>query len=121
MSLLIVSFNVMAEWTKAASAPDHTTYLDLEAMQKNGNNIKVWILTDFDSTQVNDHATYSSIVTQAVIDCPNEAFRVNVRNFYPQNMGIGMSMHTYIASEVKWAPIIPDSFGEIAHQMLCKK
>jgi hypothetical protein len=61
--LLMVSTNVMAEWTEVSSSNDVaglTVYVDTGTIKRKGNKVKMWSLDDFKTVRESEGYRYLS-------------------------------------------------------------
>ena len=66
--LLMVSTNVMAEWTEVSSdGADMTGYVDYGTIKKKGNKVKMWRLFDFKTVQKFEGDIYLSFSRSFIV------------------------------------------------------
>lgn len=117
--LVTVSNSVMAKWIYITRAKDTSFYIDMVTIKKNGDVVKVWMLSDYN--QINNNAL--SMVGLKELNCKDNLVRTLYLTKYSENMGKGdvLEGSKGIDSKVVWQPIIPDSIGEALSDYACGK
>ena len=129
----MVSTNVSAEWTKFGDTSDYsdTTYIDRQSIQKTGDKLKIWVLTDFKEIQslpVANSPLYLSQVVYQEIDCQERTIKQIELVYFSGNMRSGtpvllISQDEILRSSQGGAPsfISPGSKGEVIYKIACNK
>ena len=92
MLMLLVSTNVLAvDWVKVSESADHsyTFYVDPQSIRRDGNKVRVWVLTDYKSVKVSGNKTYLSSVARDEYDCFEDTQRNIDIHAYQEKMGTG--------------------------------
>jgi hypothetical protein len=122
--LLMVSTNVMAEWTKVTDSKDvdMTVYIDLGTIKKKGHKVKMWILTDLKTVQKNSTGIkYLSLLNRNEYDCEEETTRMLDLYQYSGNMKGGDNVFSYSNIKIEPISITPDSIDEVFFKIVCDK
>jgi hypothetical protein len=84
--LLIVSTNVLSDWTEIVDNTDLTSYIDFETIKRKGNKVKMWSLFDYKTVQKFKNYRYLSQVSRMEYDCEEETRRQLDFYWYSGNM-----------------------------------
>jgi hypothetical protein len=119
--LLMVSTNVLAEWTQVFIKNDNKAigYIDLQSRRKKDNKVKIWVLYDFKEVQRYGNTKALSESSHFEFDCENETSQLLDNFTHTGNMRSGdiVLSETNIKNEPE--PIIPGSFGETVFNFNC--
>ena len=120
--LLIVSTNVLSDWTEIVDNTDLTSYIDFGTIKRKGNKVKMWSLRDLKMVQkLGENDSFLSSVTHEEYDCEEETIRTLDFYFYSGNMRGGEVVTSQ--SNIKQEPISipPDSYSENTFKIACGK
>jgi len=120
---LIFSKTVLAEWTRIGGGDNFDHYIDIATKRKVGNKVKIWELMDFKTSKKIDLGNYLSEASQMEYECANETFRLLAVVGYTENMQGGSILYNFIyqPGEISINPITPNSVGETAFKLACRK
>jgi len=115
--LAVVSSNAMAERVEFAGTDEGTIfYGDPATIRKSGNNVKMWILKDFGTLQLD---SFISAKEKGEYDCKEKQWRVLFSALYSENMGRGETVSILNVS-MDWEPVPPDSVVEAMLEFACR-
>lgn len=115
---LFISFNAMAEWTEVGSDNIGGDYVDLASIRKKGNLVKIWVLTDYNTTQHIERRAFLSGTSQLEYDCKKKQSRTLAITTFSGNIGKGQVVDSIDANKV-WHPVQPESIGETGWKIAC--
>ena len=125
LMVLMTAGTASAEWTAMGSAgDDFIKYVDRVTIQRSGNFVKIWDLSDFKTVQKSAFAvgnSYFSSKTQREFDCKEKRFRALVLTWFDGQMGNGKVVYSSSETNVKWSPIESGSIGEAMFMIACGK
>ena len=110
--------HAMAEWIKVSSTEQAMIYMDIEAAQKGGGHVMVWMLRDFSSPRNGLGGAYLSTKDLMEIDCSNRRIRRNYTSDHPQRMGGG----AFVSSDhgpMSWNDIVPNTIVKRVADIAC--
>lgn len=119
--LMVVSTTVSAEWTEVGGSDNNTAYVDFETIKREGNNVKIWVLENFNTLQVADNDKYLSIVKHSEYDCEEKTSRWLDFYSYSENMGAGEVVYSESNIKEEYHSIIPGSILETELNSACSK
>ena len=109
-----------AEWTQSGESDELIAYVDRATIRRNGNLVKMWDLVDYKTVQKVDGESYLTQKSQREYDCKEEKIRLLAYLGFDGKLGSGKAF--YSASDpIKWAPISPESAGELLWKIACGK
>jgi hypothetical protein len=127
--LVLVSFLTLPV-TKHAYAvkwvPEFVTeraliYVDAESVQKNGNLVQMWTLTDYNSSlQLPSGSLYLSILDFYTFNCLSRLYSSGKQIHYPEKMGMGNAVRTNNTVDPFESPI-PGTVTEGLYKFACMK
>jgi hypothetical protein len=120
--LFMVSTNVFAEWTKIAKGSEITYYADFLSIQRKGNIVKLWILFDFNTAQIDVRSRFLSESFRHEFDCENEMAVMLQLIEYSGNMATGdvVYSHSYV-TEKTFDSVPPESTLNMYLKIACSK
>lgn len=121
MILMLTSTALMAEWKVISINEESTTYVDTKTIRRNGSQVKMWTLRDYQIPQNEGSGSYYSSKNQMVFDCKNESFKILGYYDYSGNMGNGNSVDYYIYPNPRSIPIVPKTIVEREWEIACGK
>ena len=121
--LLMISTNVLAEWTRVAHNDNGSNYVDFGTIKKKGHKVKMWVLTDFKTVQifVGDNTRYLSSLGHDEFDCEEETVRKLDIYWYSGNMKNGEIVWSLTNIKKEETSVIPESTAEINLKIVCGK
>jgi len=124
--LLMVSTNVMAEWTNIGDSDsgEATVYVDIGAIKKKGHKVKMLKLLDYKAVQKLGNDTYLSQITHSEYDCEEETSRMLDVFMYSENMRQGKivnSLSNIKNDGISISSIIPGTIQEALFKIACSK
>ena len=121
--LMVVSTNVMAEWTAVSRSKDDdtTVYADFGTIKRKGNKVKMWDLYDFKTVKESGGKRYLSTMSRNEYDCEEETVRMLDLHGYSGNIKTGDNVFSF--SNIKEEPtsIRPDTIEEVVFKIACYK
>ena len=114
--LLLSSGPAPAEWVAISSTDDGgTAYVDPDTIRRKEEMVKIWILFDFEATQVVASHLILSMKGQEEYDCEGKRRRVLTFSEFSGNMGGGSGKEvTSTSGEGHWVPVVP---GGLVHAL----
>ena len=111
--LLMISTNVLAEWTRVRGNLDDDViiYMDFGSIKKKDNKVKMWVMKDYKTTQKFENYSYLSSVSLSEYDCEEETNRLIDYYWYSGNMRIGNVVYSNANIKDDIESIMPDSNG----------
>ena len=97
-----------------------TVFIDPDTIQREGNLVTVWQLTDFKWMQgsARGPARFLSTMTHKQIDCREKLVRLLAYKEFSLQMGTGIRVDGYVDKE-HWLPIEPESINYALWQLAC--
>ncbi len=113
---------VAGEWISLGRTENLRLYLDQRSVQRNGELVRVYQLTDFTTAQwVDERTVVGSIRSLVEYDCSQPRARTLSLEAYSEQMGEGR----LVASEQKpgadWSGVAPGGIGENTRKLICSK
>ncbi len=120
--LLVVSTNVMAEWTAVGSVDNLTVYVDFGTIKRKGNKVKMWHLFDFKTVKIlpDSNTKYLSLVSRNEYDCEEETSVALDMYWYSENMRGGEVVYSSTTKDDAIS-ILPGSINETFYKAACRK
>lgn len=126
--LLLISSNVMAEWTRVTGSfdgdyGDYGDYVDVETIKKKNNKVKMWSLLDFKTAKIvtTDNKRSLSAAVHYEYDCEEETYRLLDMYFYSGNMKTGEVVYYVSNIKEETTSILPDSLNRAFFNIACGK
>ena len=123
--LMVVSTNVMAEWTAVSRSKDDdtTVYADFGTIKKKGNKVKMWSLSDYKTVLIyeKDNTRYLSMLVRYEYDCEEETVRMLDLHGYSGNMKTGHNVFSNTNIQNQSTSIRPDTIEEVVFKIACYK
>ena len=121
--LLMVSTNVLAEWTRVTESADGdmTVYADSETIKRKGRKVKIWRLYDYKTVQIlagDNTRRYLSSVGRLEYDCEEETSAVLDIYWYSGNMRQGDIVYSSTTKD-EAISILPGSIEESLFKIAC--
>lgn len=121
MLLALPGNSVLAEWGRLDGGDVHqNTYANPATLRKNGNQVKMWSLSDFKVAQERFGKTFLSSKRLVEYDCKEDQVRLLAYAWYSGNMGEGELVYSN-ADHGKWLPVVAESVDEHLWEMVCGK
>jgi len=122
--LATLSNSAMADWVKFTEPQDKhfTIYINPPTIHKNGNQVRMWLLQDFNRTQISDgELPYLSLKAKYEYDCIEEQSRLISIIDYSKNMGNGAVTFSNDFESPKWESVAPETIDESLLKYVCRK
>ena len=121
--LLMISTNVMAEWTPVSSSGNGamSVYVDFGTIKRKGNKVKMWDLFDYKTVQETAGKRYLSSITRSEYDCEEETTRMLDLHGYSGNMKTGDNVFSNTNIQNQSTSIRPDTIEEVVFKIACYK
>jgi len=120
--MLILGFtciSVMAKWTKINKIEN--VYADLTTIQKKGNSVKMWSMSDFKTPrEVVGYKKFLSTKERFEFDCEEVKARQLAFMAYAEHLGKGALIHKD-SSVGAWSEVDPDSLVKSQWNVACGK
>jgi len=126
ITLLVLSRGpVYAEWVaieKEYQSPGlQTVYIDLDTIQREGDLVTLWQLTDYMWMQGGRKSTrFLSTKTHKQFDCAGKRLRLLAFTYFLGHMGTGRPAAGYV-DQATWLPVEPESLNRPLWEMACGK
>ena len=118
---LVLSSHAVADWVRIGETRIFVSYIDPATIRRNGNLVKLWMLTDFKTIQLKAAVPFWSMKAQSEFDCTEELWRVLYASEHTENMGRGRRSARNNAVNAEWFPISPGAMEETLWNVACKK
>ena len=110
------------EWVGLGRNENFRAYLDQRSVQRNGDLVRVYQLTDFATAQWADERTVvGSIRALVEYDCARARTRTLALEAYSEQMGEGRLVANEQKPDAKWEAIAPGGTGENVRRLVCGK
>ena len=126
ITLLVLSSGpAYAEWVlieKNYLPGKQTVYVDPDIIRREGNQVTLWQLTDFQWMQGGPRATprFLPTTTHKQFDCGEKRIRLMAYMEFSHRMGIGISDDGYVDRDT-WLPVEPASMNHALWEVACGK
>jgi len=123
LMLTVMSSSAMAEWVEVGEDDEDTLtiYVDPTTIRKNGNNVKMWILSDYKKAQELPFLPlYMSTKFQSEFNCKEEQTKALYASYHAKNMGRGKVIYNDNNPE-DWSPVSPDAIDRDLWKFACGK
>jgi hypothetical protein len=123
MMLLFVSGSALAcgsmeEWDEVFSGEGVTTYADTSTINRKGNKVKMWWLSDYEEEQEIGSVSYQSAKFISEFDCVKNQFRQIYGSWHSDNMAESEAVSIEYDLQ-KWTEIEADSAEESLLKAAC--
>jgi hypothetical protein len=119
--LLLLSTNVLAEWTLIESANGEDgfdVYVDTQSMRRDGDKVKMWNMYDYKKVKV-DVKRYMASISRVEYDCKEETLRLLDLFWYTGNMGKGEPVFSNTNIKKESISIMPETIHEALFNIAC--
>jgi hypothetical protein len=120
--LLLVSTNVLAEWTlleSAGSEDGFDVYVETKSIRRDGNKVKMWNMYDYKKVKV-DVKSYLASVSHVEYDCKEETLKLLDLFWYTGNMGQGVPVFSNTNIKKDPISIMPETIHESLFNIACR-
>ena len=119
--LMVVSTNVMSEWTKISDTnhANRTPYVEYHSILKKDNKVKMSTLTDFKKAEKYGNNKLLSMVTRDEYDCEKKTIRLLDIYGYSGNMQNGDIVFSNANITEQPKTVLPGSNGEGLLKIAC--
>lgn len=118
MFLAVASHDAAAEWMKVYSGVMQTTYANPEAIEVDGQTVKMWQMFDYIRPNRYGGKPYLSMKAQAEYDCKKKQWRVLTYSLLAGKMGEGEVLYSDHVQSV-WKPVAAGSTDEMSWKAAC--
>lgn len=119
IAVIIVPSYVMAGWVELAADALAREYVNLETVEKQGNVVSMWNMSDFNAPQaVGNGQVYLSTKVLQEYDCLTQKKRIITLIHYQQAMGNGQLVF-YDKTPAPWRTVAAGSLGEVHLNAAC--
>lgn len=120
--LLLPVGAAQAGWNTIGRTDTFRVYLDPKLIQKNGDFVQVWQLTDYTVAQWADAQTAVGSIKHLIeFECSKHRFRLLSGSAYTEQMEAGSLVATEKVSHPEWLAVEPGSTAEKVEQVACGK
>ncbi len=122
--LFLMNIPAHAKWValeKGYLVPGlQTVYVDPDTIQREGNLVTIWQLTDFKWMQrsARGPARFLSTKTHKQLDCRKKLVRLLAYTEFSLQMGTGIRVDGYVDRD-RWLPVEPESINDALWQLAC--
>jgi hypothetical protein len=108
------------EFRAVANDGSWATFSSTHQMKRSGQVVTVWLRQEYAEPQVNDGATYSSVVEKAQYDCKKQQARALLVIYYSANNVQGNERtEEGDPKDTPWSAIVPGTREEMNFQWAC--
>ena len=110
------------EWIALGRTETFRAYLDQSAVQRNGDLVRVYQMTDFTTGQwVDERTVVGSIRMLIEYDCSQPRARTLTLEAYSEQMGEGRLVANEQRPDADWEGVTPSGIGENTRKLVCRK
>ena len=120
LMLLVTAGAASAEWTLEDFSVELIQYVDRATIRRNGNLVKMWEMSDYNTVQTAYGISFLSGRTQWEFDCNEETIRRLAFSLFNGKMSAGTNVSSN-SDGGKWLPIQPGSVAETLWKIACGK
>ena len=117
--LTVISSSARAEWILYGEGHDVTAYYSPPANSKNLDNVKVWVLYNFNKVQQGQTVIYWSKKELTEVDCPSQSSRWISASWYSEQMGMGDLVYSFPSGD--WGQIPSGSLTHNLYKIVCNQ
>lgn len=122
LALTAFSAGALAEWTQVDDSEQMTSYVNLETVQRTGNIVNMWTLTDLKTEKLrNNGPTYLSTQKHSEFNCKNKMGHLLSFTVFSGHMASGIKIHEDNEPELRWRPVAGDSYTDPFWKYACEK
>jgi hypothetical protein len=111
-----------SEWISLGRTENFRAYLDQRSVQRNGDLVRVFQLTDFATAQwVDERTVVGSIRSLVEYDCSQPRARTLSLEAYSEQMGEGRLVASEQKPDADWSGVAPGGIGENTRKLICSK
>ena len=112
----------VSSWTKIKEIPDGVRYVDYSSVQRVGNKVILWSLTDYklaeDEGSIYQHLSYK---TKIEFDCEGHHYKVLTYSQFSEGMGAGQLTYRSRDNPNVSGPVRSGSMAEASYKVACGK
>lgn len=113
---------VDGEWIGLGRTENFRLYLDQSSVQRNGDLVRAFQLTDFTTAQwVDERTVVGSIRSLVEYDCNQPRVRTVALQAYSEQMGEGRLVASEQKADAGWEEMAPGGVGENTRKLVCRK
>jgi hypothetical protein len=117
---------VYAEWVSVDGRFEerptpYAVYVDPDTIRRNGDLVKLWVLTDFKTIQTEPTPPHLSVTSQREFQCNEERVRLLALTAFSGHMGTGNAVYSYSDSQDQGIEIEQDSVAHRLWKFACGK
>ena len=111
-----------APWTKVGATKDSSLYIDKASVKRTDKGRRAVTLESFRKPQTApDGKQYLSVKAQHLYDCDERSVMLQSQSFYPEQMGRGEAVGTYLYESFDAEVVDPDGRYAGAMRAVCGK
>ena len=112
--------SAQAEWTRVYEFTKVTVFVNLDTIQRDGNQVKMWSMGDFKLPQYTKHDKLIwSNKSQTEYNCNERTIRLVSTTYYSGKSGKGEVVYSNAYFDKPWLPVIPSSLEERELELAC--
>jgi len=113
---------INGEWISLGRTENFRAYLDQGSVQRNGELVRVYQLTDFATAQwVDARTVVGSIRSLVEYDCRQPRARTLTLEAYSEQMGEGRLVASEQKADAAWEGIAPGGIGGNTRALVCQR
>jgi len=110
-----------SEWISLGRTENFRAYLDQRSVQRDGDLVRVFQLTDFATAQwVDERTVVGSIRSLVEYDCSQPRARTLSLEAYSEQMGEGRLVASEQKPDADWNGVAPGGIGENTRKLICR-
>lgn len=118
---VLISSSAAAEWTRLGGGLDGSDiYVDFDTVRRNGDKVKLWTMQDFKPGKNKPKPKELSNKSYWEFDCKQELARIPGITIFSGEKGTGNIVASNYNPNEPWAPLPPDSIGQMVFDMGCE-
>ena len=122
LSVLTDNTPPVSSWTKIQETPYEVRYVDYSSVQRVGNKVILWSLTDYklaeDEGSIYQHLSYK---TKIEFDCEGHHYKVLTYSQFSEGMGAGQLTYRSRDNPNVSGPVRSGSMAEASYKVACGK
>jgi hypothetical protein len=123
--LCLISISAYAKWTLFDHSKENTEdhYIDYSRIQRNGQYVTYFDMTDFKYPQKYKGKIYRSWVAEVIINCSNLTMAIFSIHRFSENLllGYSVSYESFDNTTSKYINLSPQTIGEAKAKEVCKR
>jgi len=119
LMLALISTSAMAKWVEVGSNEKFIAYADPATIQKTDNIVRMWVLIDYKTAQMNASKPYRSKLGIRKYDCKEKQNQADIKTLHSMNMGVGK--YIGIIGSRPWLPVSQGKTTELLWKFACRE